>query len=158
MDEDFSYTETINKLVARCFAFSYFGSIYLKQMIKESKLDVKIQVKRFVLECYKYTEPQTGYMKHHYYIEIKLPTRKMIIDNMKSYSIEWFKDLFHPYGTTEKVGWRLINDVVKYGGKLDIEKEVKNMIKYYWIGFINKPYNFPITKVFSSQEHLENKD
>jgi hypothetical protein len=123
---DFIYNNP--KLQGRCIAFSFYGSVLLKKLFKENKMDCKVQVKRYVI-C-----PDADNITispYHYYIEIKTPTGKLIIDNCDSYNYWFYMDRFSPRGTIEKVNYRQIVRQVK-SELLNIEEIVKSTILYHF--------------------------
>ena len=119
------------KLQGRCIAFSYYGSVLLKKLFKENKMNYKVQVKRYII-C-----PDADNITispYHYYIEIKNPKGKLIIDNDNCYNYWFYMDKFSPRGTIEKVSQRQINKQVKIKSLNieDIEDIVKSTILYHF--------------------------
>jgi hypothetical protein len=113
------------KLQGRCIAFSYSGSVLFKKLFKENKMSCKVQVKRYIIN----TEDE-DFSPYHYYIEIKTPTGKMIIDNCDSYNYWFYMDKFKPRGSIEKIKCNIIKKTLKE--KVDIENEIQNTILYHF--------------------------
>ena len=108
----FVYVYNNPKLAERCIAFSYYGSVLLQKLFKQENVKCKIQVKRHII-C---DEPQDGiYSPYHYYIELRTPNRKYIIDYSSKYCYWFYIDKYKPKGTIEIVKNREINKVVKEG-------------------------------------------
>jgi uncharacterized protein (DUF3820 family) len=121
---EFVYNNKI--LIGRCIDFSYYGSVLFKKLFKENKLNCKVQVKRYIIN-----EEDDNFSPYHYYIEIKTPRGKLIIDNCDCYRFWFYRDRFRPCGTIEKVSQREINYKVN-SEKLDIADTIENTIMYHF--------------------------
>ena len=118
------------KLAERCIDFSYYGSVLLKKLFKQNEMKCKVQVKKYII-C---DEPDDGvYSPYHFYIEIKTPTKKLIIDNCDSYNYWFYMAKFKPRGTIKIVSQREINEQVKLKNiDENIEEIIKNTILYHF--------------------------
>ena len=129
---DFIYNNP--KLQGKCIAFSHYGSVLLKKLFKENKMRCKVQVKRYIIN-----ENDKDFSPYHYYIEIKTPTGKIIIDNCDSYNYWFYMDKYKPRGSIEKVKCSNIKIIYKYGEQM--ENETRNTILYHF-DIIKKNYKF----------------
>ena len=123
------------KLHGRCIAFSFYGSVLLKRLFKENKMNCKVQVKRYIIN-----KDDDDYSPYHYYIEIKTPTGKTIIDNCSSYNYWFYMDRFKPKGTIEKIGERIIKKDFEEQA-LDVKEIIKSTILCHFED-IKKCYKF----------------
>lgn len=114
------------KLQGRCIAFSYYGSVLLKKLFKENNMNCKVQVKRYVIN-----KDDDDYSPYHYYIEIKSPTGKTIIDNCDSYNYWFYMDKYKPRGTIEKIGERKIKENVEEEA-WEVAEIIKETILYHF--------------------------
>jgi hypothetical protein len=121
---DFVYNN--RKLQGRCIAFSYYGSVLFKKLFKENKMRCKVQVKRYTIN-----EDDDNFSPYHYYIEIKTPNGKMIIDNCDSYNYWYYMDRFKPRGSIEKVRCKDINKAVK-NERCNIENDIRLTILHHF--------------------------
>jgi hypothetical protein len=127
--ETFNYNNPfINnpKLRGRCIGFSYMGCVLLKKLFKENNMECKVQVKRYVIN-----NDDDNFSPYHYYIEVKTPTGKMIIDNEDNYNYKWYMNRYNPRGTIEKIGYRVISKEVN-NNSIDIENEIENTIRFHF--------------------------
>jgi hypothetical protein len=130
----FTFRYNDPRLHERCIAFSFYGSVLLKKLFKNNEMDCRVQVKRYVINE---DDDDDDYQPYHYYIEIKTPTGKTIIDNCDSYDYSFYMNKYKPRGTIEKVGER---DIKKnyYENAWEVANIIEDTIYYHFENIRNK--------------------
>jgi hypothetical protein len=90
-------------------------------------MDCKVCVKKYTI-CY---DPPEGQSPYHYYIEIKTPNGKMIMDNFDLYNFHYYKSINRTHYTIQRESQRHINKMVK-SQDLNIKTEVIQAVDYHF--------------------------